>query len=108
VALALAVTGGVSLGYALSFAGFGTIPALAFLSLACPAVLCLITGSRHVLVSVLFALTMMSTLTIHLVADSNPYVSPAMRVVIMLVLTAFAVALAAFIASMFVARRRAA
>jgi hypothetical protein len=108
-ALALAVPAGLAAGYALSFAGFGFFPVWFFLTLSCPAVLCLIASSRHVLVAVLCPLAMMGYVTFRMLMFPGPYgPMPAGVFVLVGVLTLLAVLFAAGIGMMFAARRRAA
>lgn len=108
-ALALAVPAGLAAGYALSFAGFGFFPVWFFFTLACPAVLCLIAASRHLLVAVLCPMAMMAYVGFRMMLFPGPYVpTPAGVFIGMAVLTLLSLLLAAAIGMMFAARRRAA
>ena len=62
LAFVLAIAGGVLAGYALSFAGFGFFPMWLLFTFLAPAVVCVITTRRHLLIAILSAAAMMGFL----------------------------------------------
>jgi hypothetical protein len=62
LATVLAIVGGLSAGYALTFAGYGFFGCWMLFTFACPIVICLIAVSRHLLLSMLCTGAMMGVL----------------------------------------------